>query len=100
MTVLLLAIILKYVFRIRFPANTYIKSFITTDNVLLSIRAIYHKSRETLGITTNLFDVICHMILIGSHFSEAARGGDRIHKGTESPHLVKLEYAVPTIRAM
>ena len=51
-------------------------------------------------ITTKLFDVICHMILISSHFSEAARGGDRIHKCTESPHLVKLEYAVPTIRAM
>ena len=53
---------------------------------------------ETLGITTKLFDVICHMILIGSHFSEAARGGDRIHKCTKSPHLLKLEYAVPTIQ--
>ena len=55
---------------------------------------------ETLGITTKLFDVFCYTIIIGSHFSEAATGGDRIHKGTESQHLVKLEYAVPTIRAM
>ena len=55
---------------------------------------------ETLGITTNLSDVIYHMILIGSHFSEAARGSDGIHKCMESPQLVKLEYAVNTIRAM
>ena len=53
--------------------------------------------RETLGVTTKLFAVICHMILIGSHFSEADRGGDRIQKCTESPHLVKLEYAVPPV---
>ena len=41
-----------------------------------------------------------HHQIISHHLSETASGGDRIHEFTESLHLVKLEYAVPTIRAM
>ena len=70
------------------------------DNVdYQTTHPVYQITCVLLGIPTKLFDVICHMILIGSHFSEA-RGGDRIHKCTESPHMMKLEYAVPKIRAM
>ena len=82
-----------YLFKIFF-------SLLTLSTAFLQKASGPGKNGETLGITTKLFDVICHMILIGSDFSEAARGGDRIHKCTESPYLVKLKYTVPTIRAM
>ena len=50
------------------------------------------KAQTSYGITAKFFDVMCHMILIGSHLEEAARDGDRIRKCrlTESPHFVKL----------